>query len=121
MRQMISDAKHAVRCGCPRCGKGPIFPHRWTLQTKETCPHCEFPLAKNDSGDGPAVFLIFVLGFLLLPLALVLEGWAHPPLWVHAVVWGAAALLICGVTMQPIKAYVLLLQFRHLPESYNKD
>ena len=119
MRQMIPDTKHALRCGCPQCGQASIYPHRWTLQTKDTCPHCGFPLSKNDSGDGPAVFLIFILGFLLMPMALVLEVWLHPPLWAHAVIWGVVALGICVLSMQPLKAYVMILQYRHLPESYD--
>ena len=121
MEQILIDMRHALGRHCPKCGQGRIFPHFWTLQTKTTCPHCQFPLAKNDSGDGPAVFMIFILGFLLMPLAIMLEVMTHPPLWAHAVIWGGVGLALCALAMQPLKAYVLLLQYRHLPESYDKD
>lgn len=74
------------------------------------------PLAKNDSGDGPAVFMIFILGFLLVPAALLFDHFLSPPLWVHAVLWMAVALGICLFTLQPIKAYVVALQFKHRPQ-----
>ena len=49
-------------CRCPRCRKGSIYNGFITL-TKQ-CSQCGFEISKHDSGDGPAVFLIFVLGFL---------------------------------------------------------
>ena len=41
-----------------------------------------------DSGDGPAVFAIFILGFLVLGGALLVEFRLEPPVWVHLVLWG---------------------------------
>ena len=105
------------RC-CPRCGKGALFPHRMTLSVVEQCEACGLALAKNDSGDGPAVFMIFILGFLLVPAALLFDAVIEPPLWVHAVLWTAVALGICVFTLQPIKAYVVALQFKHRPQTW---
>lgn len=121
MSKVINDAKLAIQRACPCCEQGVIFPSRWTLETIESCPHCALPLAKNDSGDGPAVFMIFILGALLMPMALVVEVWLRPHLWVHVVVWGIIGLAMCAYAMQPLKAYVMLLQYRHLPESWRKD
>lgn len=89
-----------------------------TLDIVEACDVCNLPLARNDSGDGPAVFMVFILGFLLVPAALVFDAVFAPALWVHAVLWTAVALGICVFTLQPIKAYVVALQFKYRPQSW---
>lgn len=102
-----------MRCGCPKCGAPSIFPHRMTLDTIEHCPVCGLKVKDHDSGDGPAVFLIFILGFVLTPLALWLDAVAQIPLWAHAVIWTIAAIAVCIGTMQPLKAYVIALNYKH--------
>jgi uncharacterized protein (DUF983 family) len=108
----------ALTCACPRCGKGRLFSKRFSLECAERCSACGLALAKNDSGDGPAVFMIFILGFLLVPFALLFDAIVSPPLWVHAVLWTVVALGICFFTLQPIKAYVVALQFKHRPQDW---
>lgn len=103
------------RCKCPRCKAGDLFRPGLTLSLRAACESCGLDLDKNDSADGPAVFLIFILGFLLVPLALFLEFTAHPPLWLHALLWGAVILLLTVGTLRPIKAYIIALQYKHRP------
>lgn len=103
----------SLKCGCPACGTGSIFPHRFTLDVRETCPHCGLKLKNHDSGDGPAVFLIFILGFLLTPAALFLDAVYTIPLWAHTVIWTIASIIICLFAMQPLKAYVITLNYKH--------
>ena len=111
----IQTLKTALKCRCPRCRTGALYKPGLNLNLNETCPSCGLDLAKNDSADGPAVFLIFILGFALVPLALALEALAHPPLWVHGVLWGAVALGLTLVALKPLKSYVIALQFKHRP------
>ncbi len=87
---------------------------------RDVCAHCGLALAKNDSADGPAVFLIFVLGFLLVPAALIVESVFSPPLWVHAVVWAVVALGITIGAMRPLKAYIIALQFKHRASDWDQ-
>ena len=103
----------SIRCACPKCGEASIFPHRFTLDVKDKCDHCGLKLKDHDSGDGPAVFLIFILGFLLTPMALLLDAVATVPLWAHVVIWTLVAIGICVFTMQPLKAYVIALTYKH--------
>lgn len=100
-------------CKCPKCGEGDLYKPGLTLTLRDRCEVCGLDLSKNDSADGPAVFLIFILGFLLVPLALVLDWTLHPPLWVHAVLWGAIALAITLGALRPLKAYIIALQYKH--------
>jgi len=79
---------------------------------------CGLDLRKNDSADGPAVFLIFILGFALVPLALVFEYMVFPPLWAHAVLWTGVALFLTLVMLKPLKAYVIALQYKYRPKDW---
>jgi uncharacterized protein (DUF983 family) len=108
--------KAAFKCRCPKCGKGALFQKGlFNLKINENCSSCNIPLSKNDCGDGPAVFLIFILGFLLVPLAAYVEFIIGIPLWAHAILWGIVALGITVFSLKPIKAYIMLLQFKHRP------
>lgn len=109
----------AISCKCPRCREGGLFRSRYDLALAERCAVCGLDLAKNDSADGPAVFLIFILGFLLVPLALILDAAVSPPLWVHGVLWTLVALVITLGLLKPIKAYVIALQFKHRPGDWS--
>jgi len=101
----------AMTCRCPRCGQGALFHDFLTL--KPSCAVCKLPLAQADSGDGPAVILTFVLGFLLVPPILVFALHSQWPMWLHALVW---TVVILGATLgsvRPAKALMVGLQFRH--------
>lgn len=105
----------ALACKCPKCGIGDLYPSRFNLTLLSECSNCHLNLAKNDSADGPAVFLIFILGFLLVPLALFFENAFAPPLWVHAVLWGSVAIGLTVGSLRPLKAYIIALQYKHRP------
>lgn len=108
----------ALGCKCPKCGEGSLFTSRFTMTVRPQCPVCGLNLAENDVGDGPAVFLIFLLGTLLVPLALLFEKLAGPPLWVHAVLWGIVAVALTLGALRPLKAYIIALQFKHRPGAW---
>lgn len=104
---------------CPRCDEGALFnPGFCNLTLRPLCPHCSLNLAKNDSADGPAVLLIFVLGILLVPMALIVDALWSPPLWVHAVVWGSLALAITVGFLRPVKSVILAIQYHTNPAAW---
>lgn len=105
--------RNALACKCPRCREGDLYEPGWSFDLREVCPVCGLDYGKSDSADGPAVFLIFVLGFLLVPLALLVEVVFSPPLWVHAVLWTVVALGLTIGSLRPLKAYIIALQFKH--------
>lgn len=111
--------KTALACRCPRCKKGKIF-KGGGLALVDSCPECGLELADKDEGDGPAVFLIFILGFSLVPLALIVDSMFSPPLWVHAVLWSVIGLGLTVGMLRPAKALVLALQYKHKPETWDK-
>ena len=110
--------RQSFRCRCPRCGQGRLYVSRFDLRLNDRCGSCGLNLADNDSADGPAVFLIFLLGFLLVPAAVWMDWAFDVPLWVHAVLWGLLALVLTVGALKPLKSLVLLIQYRTRPGSW---
>ena len=77
------------------------------------CQVCGLNLAAQDSGDGPAVFLIFILGFLVVPPALWVSMKVDWPLWLHAIIWSTVILGLALGMLRPAKGVVIALQYRH--------
>jgi uncharacterized protein (DUF983 family) len=96
---------------CPRCGAGALF--RSGLALREKCERCGLSYAFADSGDGPAVFAIFILGVLVLGGALLVEFRIGPPIWVHVVLWGVLTPLLAFILLRVFKAMLIALQYKH--------
>jgi uncharacterized protein (DUF983 family) len=96
---------------CPRCGSGPLF--SGVLAVRDSCPACGLDLRAHDSGDGPAVAGIFIIGALAVIAALVVDVKYQPPLWLHALLWPALVLPLTLVVMRLAKALLVALQYRH--------
>lgn len=101
----------ALRCRCPACGEGKLYDGFLTLV--ERCAVCGADLKKADSGDGPAVFIILILGALVVPMALLFEQAFAPPYWVHVAIWPAVILGTSLGLLRPMKALLIALQFKH--------
>ena len=57
---------------CPACGKGKLF--AGFLPVAERCDVCDFDLKSADPGDGPAIFVMLIGGFLVVFAALIVEA-----------------------------------------------
>lgn len=107
--------RQALSCKCPRCHDGALYREGYSIELNDTCAVCDLDFTKNDSADGPAVFLIFILGGSLVPLALIFDAYVSPPLWVHAILWTVVALSVTIGTLKPLKSFIIALQFKHRP------
>jgi uncharacterized protein (DUF983 family) len=105
----VSPIFAGLSCRCPRCGRGALFAGYLTVA--ERCTSCGLDLRKADSGDGPAVFIIFILGFLIVPLALLFEAVVEPPLWLHMVIWPPVVLVGALALLRPMKGVLIALQY----------
>jgi uncharacterized protein (DUF983 family) len=112
--QPVSAVKAALSARCPRCGVGPLFKGPLTLG--ERCDNCNLDYKFIDTGDGPAVFAIMILGFLVLGGALLVEFKIGPPLWVHILLWGVGTPLLALGLLRFLKALLTALQFKHKAE-----
>ena len=115
MAQQSPPSTSAVLAGlrsrCPRCGEGALF--RSGLVLRDRCDRCGLSYASADSGDGPAVFAIFILGFVVLGGALLVEFRLGPPVWVHVVLWGVLTPLLAFVLLRTLKGVLVGLQYKH--------
>ena len=109
---LAEDLKFVLNPRCPVCRAAPLF-KRHSITVVDTCAKCGAKLGDHDIGDGASVFLIFLFGFLLIPMAWAFERAFHPPLWVHPVLWGSVALGLMAFLLPRIKAYIILLEWRH--------
>jgi uncharacterized protein (DUF983 family) len=116
---MVSPVSAAVRGCCPRCGQGPLF--RQVLNLRERCSGCGLDYKFIDTGDGPAVFVIFILGFLMMGSALWVEFTYEPPVWVHVVAWGLLTPLVALGLLRLIKGWLIGQQFKHKAEQGQLD
>jgi uncharacterized protein (DUF983 family) len=113
----VSPFQAGLLCRCPRCGRGPLF--EGVLTVRERCTQCGLDMRAHDSGDGPAVFVILILGFLVVGLALLLEARFEPPLWVHALIWPVVIFGGTILMLRPLKATLIALQFRHRRDTFD--
>ncbi len=104
---------------CPNCGKGPLY--AGFLSLTPVCAVCAYPLAKADSGDGPAVFVILVVGFLIVFSVLFTEIAYHPPVWVHLVVWLPLGAALCLGLLRPMKGLMIAAQIRNKASQHRRD
>ncbi len=100
-----------LACKCPRCGEGRLY--AGFLSVAERCTVCGLDFKKADSGDGPAVFIIFILGFLVVPAALWVESRFAPPMWLHVAIWPPLILGAALGLLRPMKGVLIALQYRH--------
>lgn len=113
--------RRSLHLRCPRCDQGALYKSGLLPDLLERCPVCGLDYTRNDSADGPAVFLIFILGFVLVPMALAFEFMLAPPLWMHVILWPTLTVGLTIGSLKPLKSYIIALQFKHRPEDWGPD
>jgi uncharacterized protein (DUF983 family) len=108
----VSLLSAALGCRCPRCGRGKVFDGLLTIVPR--CAACDLDISAQDAGDGPAVFVILILGAIVVLLAALVEINFAPPIWVHIVLWFPLTLAGAILLLRPLKAGLIALQYRHL-------
>lgn len=90
-----------------------MFPSVFSLSLQDQCESCGLELRFIDSGDGPAVFAIFILGFVILGGALVAEFRFGVPVWGHVLLWGLLTPTLAMGLLKILKATLAALQYRY--------
>ena len=104
---------------CPNCGEGFLF--EGFLKVAPECEACGADFANADSGDGPAVFVILIAGFLVAFAALFTEFAWRPPIWLHLILWLPATLILSLGLMRPFKGVMLAAQFMNKASEARHD
>ena len=97
-----------LRCRCPRCGEGKLF--AGFLGLAKRCDKCGLEYDFADAGDGPAIFVMLIVGFIVCGFALWLEVKHQPPMWVHAALWVPLTTVLVFGLLRPLKAVLIALQ-----------
>ena len=85
------------------------------------CAACGFDLAHADSGDGPAVFVIIIVGFLAVFGALFTEIAVNPPIWMLFAFWLPVAAVLCLALLRPLKGLMIAAQIRNKASEHRRD
>ncbi|MET0138045.1 MAG: DUF983 domain-containing protein [Sphingobium sp.] len=96
---------------CPRCGTGPLFTG-W-VRFADRCAACGLDYQKFNVGDGPAAFLILIVGGLVVALALMLQLSVEPPFWVHILLWVPLTTMLVIYCLRLSKAALLIIEYRN--------
>jgi uncharacterized protein (DUF983 family) len=72
--------------------------------------------SRFEAGDGPAVFVILIVGAIVAGGALLMEVSFQPPYWVQGVIWGPAVVVLSLGFLRPFKAGLIALQYKHRAE-----
>ena len=99
---------------CPRCGQGKLFDG--FISVAPSCRVCGQDFAFADSGDGPAIFVMLLAGFVMVGLALFVEVAYEPPYWLYLVVFLPLTLIVCLGMLRPLKGVLIALQYRNKAE-----
>ena len=98
-----------LRGRCPRCGEGRMF--SGTLSLTDRCANCGLDYTFADSADGPAVFAIMIVGFVIAGGALLFELAYEPPFWVHIIIWSPLIVMFSLMVLRPLKGLAVALQY----------
>jgi uncharacterized protein (DUF983 family) len=107
----VDPIKSALSATCPRCGQGKLFDG--LLKVRPACSNCGLDNSFADAGDGPAVFVIMIIGFIVVGLALWTEVNYNPPLIVHFVLWIPLAIGLSLWLLRILKALLIALQYKN--------
>jgi uncharacterized protein (DUF983 family) len=83
------------------------------LKVVERCDSCGLELGAMDSGDGPAVFVMFIVLILTVPLVFLVWAVFDPPMWVHAILWPIIVIGLSVGLLPPAKGIMIGLQYKH--------
>ena len=95
---------------CPRCGERSLF--AGAVRFASTCRNCRLDFSSFNVGDGPAAFLILIVGTLVVLGALLLDAAVEPPLWIH-LIWIPIAAALTVVGLRVAKGWLIFQEYRH--------
>jgi uncharacterized protein (DUF983 family) len=105
-----SLAAAVLRGLCPNCGAGTLF--AGLARFAPRCAACGLDFDSYNVGDGPAAFLILIVGAIMAVGAILFDQVVGPPWWAHAI-WlpVGAGLTVYGLRLG--KAALLYQEHKH--------
>jgi uncharacterized protein (DUF983 family) len=100
----------ALTGACPRCGNRTLF-SGW-VRFASRCRACGLDYDRFNVGDGPAAFLILIVGAVLTGAAITVDQSYSPPWWIH-IVWLPLGLAMTIYGLRVGKALLLAQEYHH--------
>ncbi|MCA1653644.1 MAG: DUF983 domain-containing protein [Sphingomicrobium sp.] len=100
----------ALKGLCPRCGAADLFDG--SIGFAPNCRSCGLDFAAFNLGDGPAAFLILIVGAILTIGAITLELAESPPYWVH-LIWVPIGIALTIGGLRIGKAFLIFQEYSH--------
>ena len=100
----------ALKGSCPHCGQGQLF--KGWVSFAPQCAACGLDFDSFNVGDGPAAFLILIVGAILTVSAVVVDLSTSPPWWVH-LVWIPVGLALTLGGLRVAKAFLVAQEYAH--------
>jgi uncharacterized protein (DUF983 family) len=107
----VDPIKAGIAGKCPRCGTGRLF--KGYINTAKGCSNCGLDYSFADSGDGPAAFVVLIVGFIVVGVALYTEVNFNPPLWLHFLLWVPAVIVLSLIVLRWMKGILIALQYKN--------
>jgi len=95
---------------CPRCGARTLF--AGLARFAPACRSCGLDFTSFNVGDGPAAFLILIVGAIVAGGAILLDQALSPPWWVH-LVWLPVGMALTVFGLRIGKAALVYQEYRH--------
>ena len=95
---------------CPRCGAATLF--AGTARFAPACRACGLDFAAIDVADGPAAFLILIVGTIVAVAAIVTDLAYSPPWWVH-LIWLPVMIALTLAGLRLGKAALIYQIYHH--------
>jgi uncharacterized protein (DUF983 family) len=103
-----------LACRCPRCGRGKLF--NGFLAVRPQCEACGLNFQFIDAGDGPAFFVMSIVGVIVVGLAMWVEFAYEPRIWVHMALWIPLTFILSFLLVRPAKGLLIASQFANKAE-----
>ena len=94
---------------CPECGEKTLWLKY--LKVQNHCSACVLHLGGHQADDAPPYFTIFIVGHVIVPIALIVERLYTPPLYIHALLFTVLAVLVSLTSLPIVKGGVVGLQW----------
>ncbi|WP_068313908.1 DUF983 domain-containing protein [Polycladidibacter hongkongensis] len=96
-------------CRCPSCGQGKVFDGYLKLQNE--CTACGEELSHARADDAPPYFTIFIVGHVVVALAMWVEIAYRPAMWLHMAMWIPLTIAMSLGLLRPLKGAIVGLQW----------
>ena len=108
-RKKSSAIWRGMKGQCPACGAKTMW--RQYLKVQDDCAACGLHLGGHQADDAPPYFTIFIVGHIIVPVALIVEKLYTPPLYIHALLFSVLAVLVSMISLPIVKGGVVGLQW----------